>query len=352
MVPPWLAAIPAPGRPSTFGARAAIRGRSRRRRRTLRTMLKRCPAHRATPLYALPTSRRRLGLGDIRVKDESQRFGFGAFKALGGVLAVYFVLCRRGRRRPTARTELRRPDGGQAREDHRPIWSSPRRARATTAAPSPPAPSCSAIAAWSSCRSSPAPRRKPRSAPAAPRSSASTATTMQRSPNAAASPPRRAGRSSPTPRGRATITSPRSVMRGYTRAGARGDAQWRRAPTHVFVQAGVGGLAAAVIGYLWETMTSPAGLHRRRAGERRLLVPEQSRRPARAGQRQCRHGHGRARLPRDLAGHLAGDRPGADWFMTIERGQVAAGAQAARLIRWRRSGDRLGTRRAVRAWPA
>src|SRR3990167_3000809 len=34
----------------------------------------------------------RLGVGEVRVKDESQRFGFGAFKALGGVLAVYDVL--------------------------------------------------------------------------------------------------------------------------------------------------------------------------------------------------------------------------------------------------------------------
>ena len=31
-------------------------------------------------------------MGEIRVKDESQRFGFGAFKALGGVIAVYNVL--------------------------------------------------------------------------------------------------------------------------------------------------------------------------------------------------------------------------------------------------------------------
>ena len=39
-----------------------------------------------------PALAARLGLGEIRVKDESQRFGFGAFKALGGVLAVYNVL--------------------------------------------------------------------------------------------------------------------------------------------------------------------------------------------------------------------------------------------------------------------
>src|SRR4029078_9613416 len=55
-------------------------------------MLKACPAHRETPLLALPALAGRLGIGELRIKDESQRFGFGAFKALGGVLAVYNVL--------------------------------------------------------------------------------------------------------------------------------------------------------------------------------------------------------------------------------------------------------------------
>ena len=45
--------------------------------------------HGPTPLYALPALAERLGVGEIRVKDESQRFGFGAFKALGGVFAVH-----------------------------------------------------------------------------------------------------------------------------------------------------------------------------------------------------------------------------------------------------------------------
>ncbi|MDP1960741.1 MAG: pyridoxal-phosphate dependent enzyme, partial [Reyranella sp.] len=51
-----------------------------------------CPAHRVTPLHALPGLAGRLGVAEVRVKDESQRFGFGAFKALGGVIAVYNVL--------------------------------------------------------------------------------------------------------------------------------------------------------------------------------------------------------------------------------------------------------------------
>src|SRR5215471_95853 len=54
--------------------------------------LKEWPRHAPTPLYALPALAQRLGVGELRVKDESQRFGFGAFKALGGVIAVYDVL--------------------------------------------------------------------------------------------------------------------------------------------------------------------------------------------------------------------------------------------------------------------
>ena len=54
--------------------------------------LKQCPRHVPTPLHSLPDLAARLGLGEIRVKDESQRFGFGAFKALGGVIAVYDAL--------------------------------------------------------------------------------------------------------------------------------------------------------------------------------------------------------------------------------------------------------------------
>ena len=48
---------------------------------------------------------------------------------------------------------------------------------------------------------------------------------------------------------------PRSVMRGYCVLAHEAIVQQgRQAPTHVFVQAGVGGLAAAVIGYLWAVL--------------------------------------------------------------------------------------------------
>jgi len=46
------------------------------------------PEHRPTPLLALPARARELGLGEIQVKDEGQRLGLCSFKALGGAYAV------------------------------------------------------------------------------------------------------------------------------------------------------------------------------------------------------------------------------------------------------------------------
>jgi len=46
---------------------------------------------------------------------------------------------------------------------------------------------------------------------------------------------------------------PRDVMQGYSVMAAEAIAQCPAAPTHVFVQGGVGGLAAAMLAYLWES---------------------------------------------------------------------------------------------------
>src|SRR5262245_36855174 len=51
--------------------------------------LKQCPRHTATPLHSVSALAEGLGVGEICVKGESQRFVVGAFKALGGVLSVY-----------------------------------------------------------------------------------------------------------------------------------------------------------------------------------------------------------------------------------------------------------------------
>jgi diaminopropionate ammonia-lyase len=53
------------------------------------------PGYAATPLASLPSLARRLGLDELRYKDERGRFGLGSFKALGGAYAVANVLRRK-----------------------------------------------------------------------------------------------------------------------------------------------------------------------------------------------------------------------------------------------------------------
>lgn len=53
------------------------------------------PEYAPTPLRMLPELARRLGVGGLLVKDEAPRFGLGAFKGLGSVWAVARVLGER-----------------------------------------------------------------------------------------------------------------------------------------------------------------------------------------------------------------------------------------------------------------
>jgi len=71
--------------------------------------------HGPTPLLSLPGLAARLGVGELRVKDESQRFGFGAFKALGGVFAVHDYLATHKDRRPADITFTTASSGNHGR---------------------------------------------------------------------------------------------------------------------------------------------------------------------------------------------------------------------------------------------
>ncbi|MDG4877142.1 diaminopropionate ammonia-lyase [Mesorhizobium sp. WSM4935] len=69
--------------------------------------------HAETPLHALPALARELGIGTLHVKDEGKRLGLGSFKALGGAYAVmHLVLEEAGRRlgRAVAVEELHKPE--------------------------------------------------------------------------------------------------------------------------------------------------------------------------------------------------------------------------------------------------
>ncbi len=52
------------------------------------------PGYQSTPLRSLPGMARATGIGELLYKDESGRFGLGSFKALGGAYAVYRCLIR------------------------------------------------------------------------------------------------------------------------------------------------------------------------------------------------------------------------------------------------------------------
>lgn len=57
------------------------------------------PGYRPTPLHRLPALAAALGVGEILYKDEGPRFGLGSFKALGGAYAGLLVLQRELTRR-------------------------------------------------------------------------------------------------------------------------------------------------------------------------------------------------------------------------------------------------------------
>ena len=52
------------------------------------------PGYAPTPLVALPGLAREAGVAALHYKDEGSRFGLGSFKALGGAYAVARLLCR------------------------------------------------------------------------------------------------------------------------------------------------------------------------------------------------------------------------------------------------------------------
>lgn len=52
------------------------------------SLLAMCPAYEPTPLSPMPALAKAVGVGQVLIKDESRRMGLGSFKALGGAFAV------------------------------------------------------------------------------------------------------------------------------------------------------------------------------------------------------------------------------------------------------------------------
>jgi len=74
------------------------------------------PGYRPTPLRALPGLAGAAGLGEIHYKDEAERFGLGSFKALGGAYAVLRLLLDHLRDRHGIEADGASLRGGQYRD--------------------------------------------------------------------------------------------------------------------------------------------------------------------------------------------------------------------------------------------
>ena len=189
------------------------------------------PGYRTTPLRSAHRLASGLGLASVHVKDESGRFGLGSFKALGG---AYGVLGATGGKDGAA-TVTCASDGNHGRSV---AWGARMfGARAVIYLPS----HVTEVRA---------------------RLIRSFGARVVRVGGEYDDAVRQAARDA-REQGWTVISDtsyegymeiPRTVMAGYTLMVEEALGALAEAPTHVFVQGGVGGLAAAVIGHLWERL--------------------------------------------------------------------------------------------------
>lgn len=214
-----------------------------------------------TPLHSLPALAQAMGVASVHYKDEGSRFGLGSFKALGGAYAVARLLCRElgaqlGRTLTTQdllTPELRALCGGitvtcatDGNHGRSVAWG--------------------AQLFGSQCviyiHATVSEGRKE----AIAQYGAQVVRTAGNYDDAV-----RQADLDAKQYGRFVISDtsypgymevPRDVMQGYQLMVEEAAQQLPERPTHIFVQAGVGGLAAAVCGYFWE----------RDAGDRPIYV--------------------------------------------------------------------------------
>ena len=204
-----------------------------------------------TPLHALPALALALGVQSLHYKDEGGRFGLGSFKALGGAYAVARLLCRElGARlgRPLDTRDLQQPD----------IRALSAGITVTCATDG----NHGRSVAWGAQLFGCACVIYVHATVSAGRAEAIAAygARVVRTPGNYDDAVRRADADA-REQGRFVISDtsypgymdvPRDVMQGYQLMVQEAAAQIGARPTHIFVQAGVGGLAAAVCAYFWE----------------------------------------------------------------------------------------------------
>jgi len=294
------------------------------------------PGYRPTALRRLDNLARAIGVRSIAFKDESERFGLGSFKALGGAYAVFRLLQKAVRTRVDAVVNSQdlvskkfsdvtsgitvtcATDGNHGRSV---AWGAQKfgcrcviyvHAGVSKAR-------CDAIAAYGA-----EVRRVSGNYDDAVRQAASDAA-------------KNAWHVVSDTSYEGYVDVPRDVMQGYSVMVDEALGQIPQRPTHVFIQGGVGGLAAAVCSHLWQ-----------RFGEQRpklvIVEPEKADclyQSAVNGKPTVVHGE----LDTIMAGLACGEvsllawkilSPGADAFMTITD---EAAAEAMRILADSKYGD-------------
>jgi len=205
------------------------------------------PGYCATPLVPLAGLARQARVGAIFVKDESRRFGLGSFKALGGAYAVWRVLCDEAAKHGVTPDQRERiaeiagnitvccaTDGNHGRSV---AWGAQMFG-------------CRAVIFIHATVS----EQRSREIEAFGAKVVRSPGNYDDSVRLAEATARRKAWIVVSDTSYAGYTDiPRHVMQGYELMAAEASEQWplTAPPTHLFLQTGVGGLAAAVTAYFW-----------------------------------------------------------------------------------------------------
>ncbi|KKW68392.1 diaminopropionate ammonia-lyase [Lampropedia cohaerens] len=218
------------------------------------------PGYAPTPLHGLPALARQLGVARIDYKDEGGRFGLGSFKALGGAYAVARQLCRVASHQLGRAVTLSELDDPKVRQ----VSASVTVTCATDG-------NHGRSVAWGAkmfgcqCVIFVHATVSAGRADAIARYGAQVVRTegnYDDSVRQAAQQAQANGWHVISDTSYPGYTEvPRDVMQGYQCMVEEASGQWAQWPTHVFIQAGVGGFAAAVCAWFWERARQ-AGRHR------------------------------------------------------------------------------------------
>ena len=216
-----------------------------------RTEIQNWPGYAVTPLHELKALARQMNVASVHYKDEGSRFGLGSFKALGGAYAVARLLCQLVGEQLSRRVSRAELLAAPCRELTKAIT-------VTCATDGNHGRSVAWGAQLLGCQcviyihaNVSEGRRQ-----AIEHYGAKVIRTSGNYDDAV----RQADRDAKSI-GRYVISDtsyegymevPRDVMQGYQLMVEEAAQQMDKMPTHVFIQGGVGGLAAAVCGYFWE----------------------------------------------------------------------------------------------------